>query len=256
MQNNNNIIQNEINNNSSDSSLIINEQNNMSYNNDNNNNNDNDNNKKENDDNVDSEGSPILPQLETMKVSLEEYYRNNYPEHKIIKINNITFVKMGKLLTFHFDKNNNYIPKYSIGPHWYLTVLLIIIVLVLSIVLNSTIFRFSNIFKKIIFFIFVIVIYYFIFKTALTHPQVVMNKIRRNAEESGFCYICQVHFDPRNKVEHCRFCGVCIEKMDHHCVWVGKCVAKNNTFYFYAMIVSVIIMYIYIIIIGIFMAVG
>ena len=55
---------------------------------------------------------------------------------------------------------------------------------------------------------------------------------------------------------HCSKCNICVEKMDHHCVWVGKCVAKNNTLYFYGMIVQVVILYIYIIICGIFMAIN
>ena len=228
---------------SSDSSLLINEHNNNNINNNNN--------KIETGNNIDSEGLPILPQLETMKFSIEEYYSSNYPEYKIIKISNFTFIQMGRLLTFNFDKNNNYIPKYSIGPHWYATIFLLFIVLMLSIALSKTIFGYTKFSKKIIFYILIMIIYFFIFKTVLTHAKIVMNKRKRNADESGFCSICQVYFNPNNKVKHCNFCGVCAEKMDHHCVWVGKCVAKNNTFYFYGMIASVCIFYIYIIIIGI-----
>ncbi|EFX61308.1 hypothetical protein DAPPUDRAFT_18257, partial [Daphnia pulex] len=27
---------------------------------------------------------------------------------------------------------------------------------------------------------------------------------------------------------HCDICGVCIEKMDHHCPWLGTCIGKKN----------------------------
>lgn len=206
----------------------------------------------ENNTDNDNEGSPILSQLEPiMSSSIEEYYRNNYPEYKIIKIHNLIFIKMGKLLTFNFD--NNYIPKLSIGPHWYLTIILLILIFFLSSMLYASIFSHSDSVKIIIFFFFILIEYILVLKTALTHVQVVMNK-KKNIDTGGFCSICNVYFNPNNKVEHCRFCGVCIEKMDHHCVWMGKCVAKNNIFYFYAMIANLVVIYVYVIFCGIYMA--
>ena len=222
-----------------DTSLIINELNNI---------------KNDNLNTTDYEGLPILPQLEPIKISLEDYYRTNYPEFKIIKCYNFIFIKMGKLLTFNFDEKNNFVPRNSIGPHWYLTIVLLFIILALTLLIYSTIFRPLGVLIKIIFFVLILVEYFFVLKAALTHPKIVMNK-KKNAEDSGFCNICKVYYNPQNKVEHCRFCGVCAEKMDHHCVWVGKCVAKNNTFYFYGMIANVCIIYIYIIFCGIFMAI-
>ena len=206
----------------------------------------------ENNTDNDNEGSPILSQLEPiMSSSIEEYYRNNYPEYKIIKIHNLIFIKMGKLLTFNFD--SNYIPKLSIGPHWYLTIILLILIFFLSSMLYASIFSHSDSVKIIIFFFFILIEYILVLKTALTHVQVVMNK-KKNIDTGGFCSICNVYFNPNNKVEHCRFCGVCIEKMDHHCVWMGKCVAKNNIFYFYSMIANLVVIYVYVIFCGIYMA--
>ena len=221
-----------------DSTLIIEESNNI---------------KNENENNTDYEGLPILTQLDPIKISLEDYYHTYYPEYKIIKCFNFVFIKMGKLLTFDFDKNN-FIPKYSIGPHWYLTIVLLILILFLTILLYTTIMKPLNLLMKIIFFLLIFVQYFFVLKTALTHAKIVMNK-KKNPEDKGYCSICKVYFNPGKKVEHCSFCGVCAEKMDHHCIWVGKCVAKNNTFYFYGMIANICILYIYIIICGIFIAV-
>ena len=200
----------------------------------------------------DNEGSPILTQLEPiLSSSIEEYYRNNYPEYKIIKIHNLIFIKMGNLLTFNFGDNYN--PKLSIGPHWYLTIILLLLIFFLSLMLYVAIFSQSDWAKRIIFFFFILVEFILVIKTALTHVKVVMNK-KKSVDTGGFCSICNVYFNPNNKVEHCRFCGVCIEKMDHHCVWMGKCVAKNNTFYFYAMIANLAVIYVYIIFCGIYMA--
>ena len=100
----------------------------------------------------DNEGIPILSQLEISSYSIEDYYKANYPEYKIIRFRNHIFIKMGRLITFNFDKNNNYIPKLSIGPHWYLTIILLIIILSLAMILYYTIFNNMNSIKKIIFF--------------------------------------------------------------------------------------------------------
>ena len=212
----------EENNKISDSSLIIKTQNE----------------KENNSDNKDYEELPILSQLQSVKTSLEDFYRINYPEFQIIKFYNFTFIRMGKLLTFNFDKNNNYIPKYSIGPQWYLTVLLLFIIFLISYFIYSAIFNETRFLEKLIFVLFILIEYILVLKTALTHAKIVMNK-KKNIGDNGFCNFCKVYYNPSNKVEHCNFCKVCAEKMDHHCIWVGKCVAKNNTFYFYTMIANI-----------------
>ena len=195
---------------------------------------------------IDYEGIPILEDIGTNYLSVEHYYRTNYPEYKIIKLGNLTFVKMGRLLTFYFQKSNNYLPKFSIGPHWYLTIVLHILIFSLSLLLEKTIFYKISKIKKVIFYLFILSIYIFVFCTSLIHPEIIMNK-KKNSQEYAFCPKCKVYYNPYEKVEHCDMCGVCMAKMDHHCVWMGKCIANKNVFYFYGTIVDVGIFYIYII---------
>ena len=38
--------------------------------------------------------------------------------------------------------------------------------------------------------------------------------------------ICQVLQPPR--AHHCRQCGKCVRKMDHHCPWINNCVGHEN----------------------------
>merc|ERR1711939_630138 len=45
------------------------------------------------------------------------------------------------------------------------------------------------------------------------------------------CQKCDFKFKP-DRAHHCKRCGVCVLKMDHHCVWVDGCVGQNNYKYF------------------------
>ena len=49
-------------------------------------------------------------------------------------------------------------------------------------------------------------------------------------EEKMECKKCGISKIPRSK--HCNICNMCIEKFDHHCVWVNQCIgAKNYRFF-------------------------
>ena len=49
-------------------------------------------------------------------------------------------------------------------------------------------------------------------------------------EEKFECKKCGISKIPRSK--HCNICNICIEKFDHHCVWVNQCIgAKNYRFF-------------------------
>ena len=47
---------------------------------------------------------------------------------------------------------------------------------------------------------------------------------------SQFCWTCMMKKPLRSK--HCSICDKCISTFDHHCPWVGNCIARNNHVYF------------------------
>ncbi|KAK5650884.1 hypothetical protein RI129_001913 [Pyrocoelia pectoralis] len=51
-------------------------------------------------------------------------------------------------------------------------------------------------------------------------------------EHLQWCGVCQGYKAPRS--HHCRKCGRCVLKMDHHCPWINNCVGWGNHAHFTA----------------------
>jgi palmitoyltransferase ZDHHC13/17 len=55
-------------------------------------------------------------------------------------------------------------------------------------------------------------------------------------DEDNFCLQCMIRKPLRSK--HCRRCGRCVSKQDHHCPWINNCVANNNHRHFFLYIIA------------------
>ncbi len=91
---------------------------------------------------------------------------------------------------------------------------------------------------------------YFFFLSMLEDPGLVPKPASRNQQravieelfslwkfdEDTFCVHCMIRKPLRSK--HCRRCGRCVAKHDHHCPWVDNCVANNNIRHFFLYILS------------------
>lgn len=55
-----------------------------------------------------------------------------------------------------------------------------------------------------------------------------------------YCSTCDIYRPPRTV--HCGICECCIERLDHHCPWLGTCVGKRNYKYFIVFVTLVAIL--------------
>ena len=176
----------------------------------------------------------------------------NYPNYHFFEKFGILFCKIGNTITCNFDPDNYNAPKICIGPHWYLAVISNILITVFIFTMYYCLIDSDvNVGSKFVYFLIGFLIYFFFNRCALINPGIVQKK-NIDINNMEYCNICQVYYNEDKKVQHCKMCNICVEKMDHHCVWVGKCVGKNNIFSFYAMLASIGLVYLFIIYLAFF----
>ena len=61
----------------------------------------------------------------------------------------------------------------------------------------------------------------------------------------NFCEFCSILVKESQNVNHCETCEICFEGFDHHCIWIGKCIAKRNLLSFWVFVFSTIIYFLY-----------
>lgn len=71
---------------------------------------------------------------------------------------------------------------------------------------------------------------YFFLQAMYTGPGILPPKWQPEKESEKqylqFCGTCEGYKAPR--AHHCRKCGCCVMKMDHHCPWINNCVGHKN----------------------------
>jgi len=62
------------------------------------------------------------------------------------------------------------------------------------------------------------------------------SNVTQSGQKLRYCKVCCMHQPLRTK--HCRDCGRCVRTHDHHCPWVGTCIAEGNRVYFFWFLVA------------------
>ena len=73
----------------------------------------------------------------------------------------------------------------------------------------------------------------------------VKNIKKEDREFFKVCEICNIIVDEIDDVRHCTECNICVKKIDHHCYWTAKCIAKNNYFTFQMFTFTTLLYYIW-----------
>ena len=119
----------------------------------------------------------------------------------------------------------------------YISIIIFYIIFIIIIYTITTLFilnKNKNLFLRIIIGI---LFYFSILMTIISHYKTIIidntidyiNPINLNL--NNFCDKCNCERPLRS--HHCKICGVCNLKMDHHCPWILNCVGEKNEKYFY-----------------------
>ena len=154
---------------------------------------------------------------------------------------NYFYKKLGNTYSFFGDVYGN--PRIIIGPHWHLYAIVLFFFsffyFVIIYFLGKKISGFLNFIGVLIYLTFVFSYSY----TALINPGYPKHDIDSETGEPRkkfyFCSTCKMWVSREKKTLHCSDCNICIEGMDHHCPWTGKCIGKRNLLSFYIFVISV-----------------
>ena len=68
------------------------------------------------------------------------------------------------------------------------------------------------------------------------NKEIIKTRIGGHIIVLNYCDTCHIYRPPRTS--HCSRCDNCVERFDHHCLWLANCIGKRNYKYFYMLLLS------------------
>lgn len=154
-----------------------------------------------------------------------------------------TFSKLGNCYCIFYNNS----PFILIGPHWTfnvcaLTLILIIISAYLTYLVPKMEY-YSSITGTLI--LFTSLISYI--TVSLANPGVILPDSNTDVYPyllaDTVCPTCKVFIN--KSIRHCEDCNLCFKQLDHHCIFMGKCIASRNLLSFYTFLTSVFAFFVF-----------
>ncbi len=165
-------------------------------------------------------------------------------------------VSYGRLLVLGNPRFGQF--RIVIGPHWYVSIIGFSLLTLIGVAILMPLWPSLTLVLRIIYILvfgFTLLMYLLIF---LSNPGIIPQKLNGEAVEDVEAksnYSCTKCMSLRTqKAYHCEDCDVCIEEWDHHCVWVGKCIGRQNLIAFYVFIATIPIFFVFVMFISCIMS--
>ena len=157
------------------------------------------------------------------------------------------YMFVGRTIFLFFDKYSN--PIFIIGPQWPMVIFVTSLISSLMLFLYIKFWKYlpfvTRLFGSINFWTAFLSYTY----TSLINPGYPKNTLGRAfgipKNDYYFCDYCRFYMKKISYGSHCDLCDICIEKYDHHCVWTGHCIGKNNKITFFIFVPSIFILLFY-----------
>ncbi len=158
-----------------------------------------------------------------------------FTKHKHSPISN------GRLLVLGSPRFGKF--RVVIGPHWYVSLLGFALLTLIGL---GTLIQFWQSLSLVLRTLYISVLGFTLLMYTvmfLSDPGIIPQKLNGAAiedVESTVKYSCTKCMALRSqKAYHCEDCDVCIDGWDHHCVWVGKCIGRENLMVFYVFVATI-----------------
>ena len=156
--------------------------------------------------------------------------------------------KLGSTYAYFYIKNY---PIFSIGKYLFIPILFFLTVNLIFLATKFWLYEGAGVFLQSLFFYpYIVFIITYIYSTIINPgiPSLKYNiknlneikKDKKKKKQYAKCKKCELIYKISDKVCHCKKCGICYYDLVQHSDFIGHCIAKNNKYVYFILIISLI----------------